>query len=206
MTQFYHLDDSGDPGLEGQASSTSHYVLAMVQLAERAAIPVLGDLRQSLHLPATFEFKYHRTTAFQKNLFFESTRSLPFRVRAAVLYKSDLPDGFRSLTGQELTAQMISELTFRASPLDISNDILIVDGATPAFCRLLRIRFSEACNRSGRVRPFKRIIGGDSAREDGLQLADMVAGATRQHALGTPNPYYAMFAAKVVDLWQLSSK
>ena len=83
---------------------------------------------------------------------------------------------------------------------------MILDAATPVFCRNLRIALSEHCDRAGRVRPFKRIIGGDSAREDGLQLADMVAGAIRQQAMGTPQPYYEMFAAKVVDLWQFTEK
>lgn len=206
MTQYYHLDDSGDPGLDGQASSTSYYVLAMVQLAERAPIAALNEVRQALHLTSTFEFKYHRSTAFQKNLFFEMIGTVPFRVRAVVLKKSDSPERFRSFTGQALTIEMISALVFRASPLDVSNDILIIDAATPVFCRKLRIALSERCAQAGRVRPFKRIIGGDSAREDGLQLADMVAGAIRQQAMGTSQPYYGMFAAKVVDSWQFTGK
>lgn len=206
MTQYYHLDDSGDPGLEGQASSTSYYVLAMVQLAERAPIAALNEIRQALHLASTFEFKYHRTTAFQKGLFFEMVAMLPFRVRAIVLNKSELPESYRSFTGQSLTIEMISTLTFRASSLDLSNDILIIDAATPVFCRNLRIALSERCTQTGRVRPYKRIIGGDSAREDGLQLADMVAGAIRQQAMRTSQPYYGMFASKVVDIWQFPGK
>jgi hypothetical protein len=206
LTQYYHLDDSGDPGLDGQASSTSYYVLAMVQLAERAPIAALNEIRQELHLPSTFEFKYHRTTAFQKNLFFKMIGTTPFRVRAVVLKKLELTERFRLYTGQALTIEMISALAFRASPLDISNDILIIDAAMPAFCRKLRITISERCAQAGRVRPFKRIIGGDSAREDGLQLADMVAGAIRQQAMGTSQSYYGMFAAKVVDLWQFTGK
>jgi hypothetical protein len=132
--------------------------------------------------------------------------AVPFRVRAFILNKLELPDKFRSINGQALTIEMIKGLTFRASPLDISNDILIIDGATPAFCRNLRIAVSEHCTQSGRVRPFKRIIGGDSAREYGLQLADMIAGAIRQQAMGIIQSYYAMFAAKVIDFWQFTGK
>ena len=88
----------------------------------------------------------------------------------------------------------------------MSNDILIIDAAAPVFCRNLRIALSERCGQAGRVRPFKRIIGGDSAREDGLQLADMVAGVIRQQAMGIPQPYYKTFAAKVVDLWWFTGK
>ena len=206
LTQYHHLDDSGDPGLKGQASSTRYYVLAMVQLAKRGPISALSEIRQELHLLPTFEFKYHRTTAFQKNLFFEIVGAVPFRIRAVVLNKAELPERFHSMTGQALTIEMIIGLTFRASPLDVSNDILIIDAATPAFCRHLRIALSERCAQLGRVRPFKRIIGGDSAREDGLQLADMVAGAIRQEAMGMDQPYYGMFATRVVDFWQFTGK
>ncbi len=65
MTQYHFLDESGDPGLVGSASSSSHFALAMVQLTERAPLPDLARTRQRLHLPPGFEFKYHKTTLEQ---------------------------------------------------------------------------------------------------------------------------------------------
>jgi hypothetical protein len=47
------------------------------------------------------------------------------------------------------------DLTLRASELDISNDILILDGATPEFRRKLRLEFSQCCQESNRIRPSK---------------------------------------------------
>ena len=94
MTQYHFLDDSGDPGLEGKASSSSHFALAMVQLSERASLPDLARTRQQLHLPASFQFKYHKTTVEQKTLFFRAVSPLPFRVRAVVIHKSGLSDKY----------------------------------------------------------------------------------------------------------------
>ena len=68
--------------------------------------------------------------------------------------------------------------------LDVANDVLIVDGATLHFLRALRVRLSEECHKTGRVRPFRKIISGDSSRDDGLQLADMITGAARQRRHG----------------------
>jgi len=203
VTQYHFLDDSGDPGLEGKASSSSHFALAMVQLTERAPLPDLQRIRQQLHLPASFEFKYHKTTIEQKALFFRSVRSLPFRVRAVVVHKSGLPDKYLTLSGQELTVEFIVNLALRASPLDIADDILVIDAAKRAFLWRLRVRLSQECRRLKRVRSFRTIVGGDSSRDDGLQLADMIIGATRQHVMGIESSHYRTFADKVIDLWEV---
>ena len=67
----------------------------------------------------------------------------------------------------ELVAELIIRLAFRASELDIANEVLIIDGATPAFCRNLRVRFTERCKQEKRIRPYKNIIGANSRNEDG---------------------------------------
>ena len=203
MTQYYHLDDSGDPGLDGQASSTSHFVLAMVQLPERVSLQPLVTLRKELNLPPAFEFKYHKTTTAQKERFFKEVLAVPFRVRAVVVSKANLVVPFVNMTPQELTIELIVRLTLRASELDIANEILIVDGATPTFCRDLRVRFTERCKQETRVRPFKKIIGGNSKNEDGLQVADMIAGALRLYAMGTSSEHFGIVSPRIVDLWNL---
>ena len=203
MTQYHFLDDSGDPGLEGQASSSSHLALALVQLTERAPLPNLARARQQLHLPPGFEFKYHKTTLDQKTVFFRSIRSLPFRIRAVVIEKSGLPERFAMLSGQELIIEFIVELALRASPLDVADDVLVIDAAKRAFLWKLRVSLSQECRRLKRVRSFRTIVGGDSARDDGLQLADMIVGATRQHVMGKESSYYQTFADKVMDLWEV---
>jgi len=201
MTYYHHVDDSGDPGLSESPMSSSHFVLAMVQLAERGPLPELAAVRQALHLEPTFEFKFHKTKPRQRAVFFEAARAVSFRVRVAVVHKARLAPTYAALTGPALTVEFLTRLTMRASDMEIASDILVVDGATPAFLRALRVKLSEACRASRRVRPFKKIVGGRSSREDGLQLADMLAGAARQRALGLPPDYYALLADKVADWW-----
>ena len=174
----------------------------MVQLAEHAPLPALARVRTALHLPAAFEFKYHKTTAAQKEVFFRAVRPLTLRVRTMVVDKSRVTPGGAGLYGMSFVVETISQLVMRSSALDIANDVLIMDGATPDLRRKLRIRLSEECRTVGRPRTFSKIIGADSSRTDGLQLADMVVGAVRQYVMGTESRYYAMFANKVVDLWQ----
>jgi len=173
MTQYFYIDESGDAELQGQASSSSHFVIAMVQLPDRAPLRPLINLRKALNTSAGFEFKYHKTTAVQKECFFKDILGIQFRVRAVILDKARIGMMFNKLSPQELTIE-----------LDIANEILIIDGATTMFCRNLRVQFTEWCKREKRIRPFKNIIGADSRNEDGLQVADMVAGAIRLTCAG----------------------
>jgi len=201
--QYFFVDESGDAGLEGQASSSSHFVLAMVQLPERAPLKPLVELRKVLHVQPNFEFKYHQSKPLQKDRFFREVLAVDFRVRAVIVDKARLGSKFNDLSPQALTMELIIGLTMHASELDIANEILIIDGATPSFCRNLRIQFSERSKRDERIRPFKNIIGGDSKREDGLQLADMIAGAIRIHAVGVSSNYFNTISSRIVDLWGL---
>ena len=202
MAQYYSLDESGDPGLSGSATSSSHFALAMVQMIGREPLPELAELRDRFRLPG-FEFKYQKTIAVHKEAFFSAVQALPFRVRAMVIDKVSLDRRFATMNGQDIAIEFIVRLTLRASELDLSDDTLIIDGATPVFRRGLRIKLSAECNTMGRrSRSFKKIVSEDSRREDGLQVADMVVGAVRQYAMGVESRYYKTFATKVVDLWK----
>lgn len=203
MTQYHFLDEAGDAGLGGEAGSSSYFALAMVQLVERRPLSELALVRQKFHFPATFEFWYHKTTLAHKTAFFEAIQQLPFRVRAAVVRKADLSERFTQMSGPDFMVELTTQLILRASPLDIGGDVLIIDGATPALRRALRIRLSQACRLMKRPRPFAKIVSGDSRREDELQLADMVVGAVTQFVAGTERRHYQTFADKVVDLWQM---
>ena len=174
----------------------------MVQMPERVPLPELAALRRMFHLPPMFEFKYYRAKPRQKEAFFQMIRPIPFRVRVVVIDKSRLGNQFAGMSGRDVTIEFIAGLTLRAGQLDLANDVLVIDGATLGLLRALRIRLSEECRELGRVRPFRKIISGDSKRDDGLQLADMVAGAIRHYVMGEETACYRTFASKVVDLWE----
>jgi len=206
LTQYCFIDDSGDPGLSNVQTSSTHFALALVQLNKRAPLVELSNIRRMLYLSPNFEFKYHKAKPHQKALFFEAIRPIPFRVYAVVVHKAGLGKQFSTMSGQDFTIEFISSLVLRTSILDIANDVLVVDGATPTFIRSLRIRLSDSCRQLNRVRPFQKIVGGDSSSEDGLQLTDMLAGTIRHYVMGVDRTYYHTFANKVVELWEVPPK
>jgi len=203
MTQYHFLDDSGDPGLRGAAGSSSHFVLALVQLPERASLAELAAVRQAFYLPPWFEIKYYKTKLRHRSMFFQVIQAIPFRIRAVVIDKANIAPYFSGMRGQDLMITYAAHLILRANPLDLAGDVLIVDDATPSFVRALRIYLSRESRAARGVRPFKKVVSGDSRREDGLQLADMVAGAIRHHYAGDSEDYLPQIAHKIVDLWEV---
>jgi len=101
----------------------------------------------------------------------------------------------------KVTFDLLTRLTLRASPLDIGNDILVLGGASNPMRKGLRIHLSRECKRLKRERLFKKIVSDDSSHDDGLQLADMIAGAVREYAWDKTPVYYQTFSSQVVDLW-----
>ena len=99
--------------------------------------------------------------------------------------------------------RLLVGLTLRASALDIINDVLVLDDAPDRFIQSLRVRFTQTCRQEKRERPFKKIISSKSTYDDGLQIADMIAGAVRQFIWENNPVYFQTFAGKVVDLWRL---
>jgi hypothetical protein len=76
MTYYHHVDESGEPGLDNAPRASSHLVLVMVQLAQRAPMPEFSAIRQALHLEPSLEFKYHTARPRQKEVFFKGIRKV----------------------------------------------------------------------------------------------------------------------------------
>ena len=139
----------------------------------------------------------------QKEEFFQAVYPLAFRVRVAALIKSQLPVKFQSMSSVDLATTLLVNLTLRASPLDIANDVLVLDNAPDRFIQSLRIHFTKAYQQEKRERPFKKIVSSRSKYDDGLQLADMIAGGVREYIWKNDSTYFRTFSKKVVDLWQV---
>lgn len=202
MPQYFFVDESGDPGLHS-FKGVPYFVLAMVQLPNREPIEKFTKIRQDLQVSPGFEFHFHPMNDRQKRVFFSELDPIPFRVRAAVFLKNPIPPALKGLNGTDIMIRLIANLVLRASPLDIGDDILVLDGAAESVRKALRVYLSETYKQAKRERPFKKIISGDSRTDDGLQLADMVAGAIREHVWRKDSEYFNIFRHRVADLWQV---
>jgi len=129
MAQYFFVDESGEPGFH-KFRGSPYFILTMVQTPSWEPIIELAGLRRDLHLLPSFEFHYAKMSSVQKDAFYRAVLPVYFRVRAAVMLKEAAPRIYRAMNGSDLTVELLTTLTLRASPLDISNDVLVIDGAT----------------------------------------------------------------------------
>jgi hypothetical protein len=201
MPQYFFVDESGDPGLHS-FKGVPYFVLAMVQMPNRDPIEKFGEIRKELRVSPRFEFHFHPMSDSQKRVFFSGLSPIQFRVRAAVFLKRQIPPALKGLSGTDVLIHLVNGLVLRAS-LDISDDVLVLDGAAEPVRKALRIFLSETHREAKRERPFKKIVSGDSRTDDGLQLADMIAGAIRDHIWRNESEYFNSFSNRIMDLWRL---
>jgi hypothetical protein len=174
-----------------------------VRRLSNPSLEAFVEIRRELRVSPKFEFHYHPMSDSQKRIFFNGLRPIQFRVRAAIFLKEQIPVSLKGLSGTDVFIHLINGLVLRASPFDISDDVLVLDGAAEPVRKALRIFLSATHREAKRERPFKKIVSGDSRTDDGLQLADMIAGAIRDHAWRNESEYFNTFSNRVMDFWRV---
>ena len=198
MTQYFFADESGDSGKKNQGSS-NNLIIGMLQLANREPLGELTELRNKLDLPASFEFHFSKLHKTQKTAFFSAIQSVHYRARVAILDKNFIPIELENLSGMDLEIEIYKRIVLKASPLDMANDVLVLDGKTENFRKKLRVCLSTAARNAQRERAFKKIVSAESQKEDGIQMVDMIVGAIRLNYTNKDNSFYKSIKKKLVD-------
>lgn len=210
-TVYAFMDESGDAGGNIRKGASPHFVLAMVETTEPEHLrDELKRLRVALHLPATFEFRYHDTRkVFVRAAFFVLLRSLDLRVRAAVVDKARLPEDF-NYKRQGLYSLTVGELVMRAPMNELHDAILVMDGErgmpTEELLNGIRRYLTRLYQERQRVRAFRKLVARNSKNEDGLQFADMIAGVLAEQFTHGESAYDDYVNAKLADLWVYPSQ
>lgn len=205
-TVYAFMDESGDPGRDVRRRASRYFVLVLVETTEPDTLrDELQRLRVALNLHEQFEFHYHSTRSVERRAaFFVLLRALNLKVRAAIIDKRQLPQSFAAFD-TELYAFALGELVARASPSDLEEAILVVDGergeTTEKMLAGIRKHLSRLYESRARVRAFKKLIARNSETEGGLQFADMVAGVLAERAVHGESSYDDYVDSKLVDLW-----
>lgn len=197
------LDESGDAGFKLEQGSSTYFIIALVIFdsfddAETTAKKV-QDLRSALKLSPHFEFKFNKMSDYLRLQFLEGMRQAPFRVRAIVVDKRLLRSDTLRRDKEKFYSYFV-KLALQHNASTISGAKLRVDGSGD--------------------RAFKRAFGGylrkelggilsdckfrDSASDDLIQLADMIAGATRRfHDEDKQDKgFLERVRHKVQDIWE----
>jgi hypothetical protein len=170
-------DEAGDVSLNFERGASRYFVPAFIatQSPDRLR-DKLADLRQTLGLRATNEFKFHKMTSPEiRNQVFSMLAHADFEAGALFVDKTRLPKNFEPTESIEIYTHFITEL-LSIIPGELQKDAtLILDefGSTPD----LRTELRRTMIKRHMLRLFKRVFVRSSDRESLIQVADLVAGA-----------------------------
>ena len=197
LTSYCLLDESGDPGLLQLGTSSPYFILVMVQFENADIVPELDALRQEMGFASSYEFKYYKAKAQLREIFFKAIQPVSFTAYAIVLDKSAVTLHYALTSGSQIFVEMFADLIANIPEVTLQENILIVDGATAHLNQLLRKRLSRLYKETNRVRAFKKIVTRHSHQSNGLQLADMIAGAIRHSVTEQDDQYYRAIKNKL---------
>lgn len=200
------LDESGDTGFKFRQGSTLVFVIALVVVDDPAPLDrAVERLRQQYNLPQRYEFKFSETADRLKERFFRGIQDHDFVIRAIVIDKTMIYSA--RLREKHWFYNYVTKLLLKYDDGLIHEATLVVDKRLPGIVnrRHFDTYLRQELN-SGRRR-LKEIKHRDSARDNLLQVADMVAGAIhRQYGPKQDASFLNLIARQLShpksDLWE----
>jgi hypothetical protein len=175
------VDESGDTGMSGKEGQSKYFVVTLVRFenddeGERVDARI-DRLRSELGLNPRFEFRFHETKSAIRQRFLKAMVPLDWGFLAFVMNKRGLwsPSFRSSETLYKHTAQYVFE---NARPYLNEAKVVIDKTGSARFRRELSRHLKSLLN-PGRGQPqkIKKIKPAISARNNLVQLADMVCGS-----------------------------
>ena len=204
--QLIFIDDSGDPGFKTKNGASRMFVIACIifdstYAAELTATGIKA-LKEKLGWKQMREFKFHRTTEEQKDVFFKNIRNYDFRIRAVVVDKTLITEPELKKSDSFYNYIIVNALQRNES---MNSARIKLDGSgSKDFRRRSTSNLRKSLNRGGKYRVAS--FGLEDSRDSALiQLADMVAGSIR--AKYDPDKkikkdYLKMLKSKIDDIWE----
>lgn len=177
ITFTFAGDEAGDVSLNFAKGASRYFVPAFIATQKPDRLrEKLAELRQTLGLSETHEFKFHKMTSAEiRNEVFSTLAHADFEAWGLIVDKTRLPKIFETTESIEIYTHFITEL-LAIIPTELQKDAtLILDefGSTPD----LRTELRRTMIKRHMPRLFKRVIVRSSHRESLIQVADLVAGA-----------------------------
>lgn len=202
---YVFLDESGDAGFKFEGGSSAQFVIALVIFddpldAEETALAI-KRLRQRLNMNEKYEFKFSKTDDYRRLQFLEAVKDCDFRVRVMVVDKRTLQNQTLRTDKESFYNYFVGQL-FAHNSGSILGARLRVDGSggrefKQAFQTYLRGKLTP-----GTILKCKFV---NSANDNLIQLADMVAGAVYRSY--NPNKqdssYLERIRHRIEDFWEL---
>lgn len=173
------VDESGDPGLKLDRGSTRYFVVALVVFEENEEAEALDRritlLRTELGLSERFEFKFNKAGKAMKLQFLNAVAPYTFFYFGIAIDKTLLyGEGFRI---KESFYKYTCSLVFENAKPYLRDAVIVVDGSGSRDFRLQLQPYLKRKMNQGGERLIKKIKLQESARNNLIQLADIIAGS-----------------------------
>jgi len=183
------LDWSGDSGLKFAVGSSSHLSLCFVSSHNYGGLHRgLLSLREQLGLPQGFEFHFARTSNTVRAAFFAVLLHLPWDGAVLLVDKQELPAEFERLREPLFYSHFVGHLLVSAPLSILQVKRLLVDEShkQTEIIRAMRTAMSPVLRARG-IKRTPKVRGEPAHQWDGLQVADMLAGAVARRETGGEN-------------------
>lgn len=172
------IDDAGDPGFKLNKGSSRYFVIASVFFDDDLDAEEVGlkikRLRRDLNWHKLHEFKFRKLAAPYKLHFFGAVKNVNFKVIIAIIDKETITDTQLKKNPSKLYNSIILE-TLKASTVKLSKAHIYIDGeASNNYRRSVKTLFRQNLPKNA----IKHVTYLDSEKDNLIQLADMIAGAT----------------------------
>lgn len=200
LTFTFAGDESGDASFNFQKGASRLFVVTVIATQHPDDLrELLEKLRRDSHLPATYEFGYHRLSSEQlRRRVFSALSNASFDIWAIVVDKVILPEAFKAMSGLDFYLYFVSELIRQIPDQNREGSTLILDEfGHPEQTKEELKRIMKARNIS---HGFRRISIRRSKSESLIQIADLVAGAIWRRDTRNDNGSYEMIEQKIKEL------
>jgi hypothetical protein len=186
MRAYGFVDWSGDAGFKFALGSSTHFVMSLISSADEVKLRhELAQVRAQLSLPQALEFHFAHNAEVVRAAFFAALPRLTFDGAVLVVDKRELGDEVDRASESALYGFVLGHLLARA-PLEIIKvKRLIIDerDKVSRVTRGMRIAASPVLLARG-LKQTPRFRGEPAHQSDGLQVADMLAGAVMNKLRG----------------------
>lgn len=186
MRSYGFVDWSGDTGFKFSLGSSTHFVLSLVSSDNYPDLrSQLIKLRAQSGLPEAFEFHFIHNSKTTRTAFFATLPHLFWEGAVLVVDKRELPNDFSKMSTSAFCGFFLGHLLARAPLHWIEVKRLLIDEKhkNSPLVRGMRMAASPVLLARGLKRTPK-VRGEPAHLWDGIQIADMLAGALKERELG----------------------
>lgn len=199
------IDDSGDPGFKGLASSDFLVMAAVVFQNPEVAMGIdcnISNYRRKLGWKEWHEFKFNKTTKKVRLRFLRTAADYEFDIYAVYIDKNDHFSMSQFSGTKHLYDWVVKELL---KSLPLNNAVIKIDGKYGEnYKKYFRTYIRKNLNLS--EKRVKSVVPQDSKENNLVQLADMIAGAINRYLQKGKNDsddYFRIIQHKIIKLERL---